>query len=29
MKWTAQGNEMSLKHQKISDTLDIIQFSLT
>ena len=25
MKRTAQGNEMSLKHQKISDSLDIIQ----
>ena len=28
-KWTAQENRMSLKHQQISDTIDIIQFLLT
>ena len=28
MKWTAQENRMSLKHQQLSDTIDIIQFLL-
>ena len=29
MKWTAQENKMSLKHQQISDSTEIIQFTLT
>ena len=29
MKWTAQENKMSLKHQQISDSIHIIQCSLT